>query len=105
METQSVLQQRLDQLLSVLSSVPEADKPGNAACYLAKLARYVINCGVDYPMVADIWVHGDLKDVAEAEISADRARRLFAHIDRTLNAEIGINWDVLDMTLYMDDKN
>ncbi|MBJ6611522.1 MAG: hypothetical protein JG718_14265 [Candidatus Thiothrix moscowensis] len=99
------LQQQLDHLLSTLSSVPETEKPGNAAYYLAKLARYVINRGVDYPMVTAIWVHEDLEEVAEENISEDKASKLFAHIDRTHNAEIGINWDVLDMTLYMDDKN
>ncbi|MDD5391610.1 MAG: hypothetical protein PHE17_01190 [Thiothrix sp.] len=93
------LMNQLDRLLTLLLSVPESERPSNAAYYLAKLARYTINRGADYPMIASVWSHGDFEDLTEEEISSDRARKLFALIDRTHNAEIGINWDVLNAAL------
>ncbi|MDD5394305.1 MAG: hypothetical protein PHE17_14925 [Thiothrix sp.] len=99
-----LLNQQLEAMMATLAEIPETDMPGNAAHYLNRLVRLVANNGVDEPMVTSYWYTEDFDSVLEdrgEECPIDRgyARKLFALIDRTHNAEIGINWDVLKCAL------
>lgn len=106
MNLQTQLNQQLSALLDTLMHIPESGLEGNAAHYLEKLARVVLNNGADEPMVASLWYGEDFDAVLEEDsededdeghppISRDHARAMFAGIDRHHNAEVGINWDVL----------
>jgi hypothetical protein len=98
-EIDLTLERQLDALLATLSSIPESQKPGNAAYYLNRISQYVVNRGVDCPMVASIWLEEDFDELTENTIGSDKARELFGIIDRRHDAEIGINWDVLNAAL------
>jgi hypothetical protein len=109
MEPTELLNQQLKAMMITLAQIPETDMPGNAAHYLNRLVHLIANNGVDEPMVTYYWYtkdfdelrNGDVDDDAEGytHINRDHASRLFALIDRTHNAEIGINWDVLRCAL------
>lgn len=101
-EATVTLKRQLDELLITLLSIPESQRPGNAAYYLNRISQYVINQGADCPMVASIWLQEDFDELTEDAISSDKARELFALIDRRHDAEIGINWDVLNAALDAD---
>lgn len=96
---QLLLKQQLNQLLTTLSFTPEAKQAGNAAYYLERLAQYVSNLGADEPMVASIWLQEDLEVIAKQSLERDKSRQIFTQIDRTHDANIGINWDVLSYAL------
>lgn len=91
------LEQQLETLMLSLRDIPESSQPGNAAYYLSRLAEIVAARGVNEPLVAALWLKSDLEE--NDTLEKDHARRVFAHIDRTHNAEIGINWDVLNNAL------
>ena len=100
------LTQQLEALMITLNQIPETDEEGNAAYYLNKLVHLVANQGVDEPMVATFWFDDDFNELLGEEgeppdepISRDRARELFALIDRSHDAHIGVNWDVLEAAL------
>lgn len=100
------LAQQLEALMITLNQIPATDGEGNAAHYLNKLVHLVANQGVDEPMVAICWFDDDFNELLGEEgeppaepISRERARELFAFIDSSHDANIGINWDVLESAL------
>lgn len=95
MNMKEQLDQQLSALLDTLMHIPESGLEGNAAHYLEKLARVVLNHGADEPMVASLWYDEDFIELDGSPVSRDHARAMFAGIGRHHNAEIGINWDVL----------
>lgn len=99
--TLETLNAQLEAVIATLATIPEAEQPGNAAYYLNKLAHWVANQGVDEPMVAPVWSKEDFDELDEGRpsVSRDEARKMFALIDHTHNAEIGVNWDVLKCAL------
>lgn len=121
MEPTELLNQQLEAMMITLAQIPETDMPGNAAHYLNRLVHLIANNGVDEPMVTSYWYTEDFDELLNANtdddsgdgedddskdgeegcvrINRDYARKLFALIDRTHNAEIGINWDVLKCAL------
>jgi len=102
LKTEDLLKRQLDELLTTLNFMPESQQAGNAAYYLKRIADYVSHLGVDEPMVASLWFTEDLEEVSESTIEREQARHIFAVIDRHHNAEVGINWDVLE---YAIDNN
>jgi len=101
-ELNLTLKRQLEALLTTLSSISASQQPGNAVYYLNRISQYVVNRGVDCPMVAGIWLEEDFDELTENTIGSDKARELFALIDRRHDAEIGINWDVLNAALDSD---
>lgn len=100
------LSQQLEALMITLNQIPETDEEGNAAHYLNKLVHLVANQGVDEPMVAVFWFDDDFNELLgeegeppEEPISREQARALFAFIDSSHDANIGINWNVLESAL------
>jgi hypothetical protein len=97
------LNQQLKAMMATLAEIPETDMPGNAAYYLNRVVQLVADKGVDEPLVTSYWHFEDLDWLlcgrADAEgytpTNRDYARKLFALVSGTHNAEIGINWDVL----------
>lgn len=98
-DIQVLLKQQLDQLLTTLSFIPEAKQAGNAAYYLERLANYVSNLGTDEPMVVSLWLQEDLAEIAKQSVERNTARQVFARIDHTHDANIGVNWEVLGCAL------
>lgn len=99
LEIQTTLKRQLDELLTTLNFIPEAQHEGNAGYYLKRIADYTAHLGVNEPMVASIWLQEDLEEVAETPIDRNTARHVFASIAHNHDAEIGINWDVLSYAL------
>lgn len=102
LKNKELLKRQLDDLLTTLNFITEAQREGNAAYYLKRIAEYVSHCGADEPMAASIWLQEDLEEVAEHPISRDKAREIFAQISHYHDAEVGINWDVLSSALNED---
>ena len=100
------LAQQLEALMITLNQIPATDGEGNAAHYLNKLVHLVANQGVDEPMVGTFWYDDDFNELLgeegeppEEPITRNRARELFALIDRSHDAYVGVNWDVLQSAL------
>lgn len=100
------LTQQLEAMMLTLNQIPETDMEGNAAYYLNKLVHLVANQGVDEPMVGRFWYEDDFNELLGEEgeppdepITRERARDLFALIDRSHDATVGINWEVLQCAL------
>lgn len=100
------LTRQLEALMITLNQIPETDEEGNAAYYLNKLVHLIANHGVDEPVVCRFWYRDDFDELLSGNdeppaesISRDRARALFALIDRSHDASIGINYDVLQAAL------
>ena len=102
LKTEELLKRQLDELLTTLNFIPESQQAGNAAYYLKRIAEYVSHLGNDEPMVASIWMQEDLEEIAKQNINRDAARQIFAHINRSHDANIGINWEVLSYALDQD---
>lgn len=102
-----VLNAQLEAVINTLATIPESGQVGNAAHYLNELAHWVVSQGVDEPLIAKIWSQEDFDALSDEDepdenrpaINRDDARAAFALIDRTHNAEIGVNWDVLRCAL------
>jgi hypothetical protein len=105
MKPTALLNQQLEAMMITLNQIPETDLPGNAAYYLNHLVHLVANNGVDEPLVGKFWHQEDLnerlqeRDMVSQPVTREHARELFAMIDRTHDAEMGINYGVLDCAL------
>ena len=100
---EQTLANQLAALVATLEQTNEAKQPGNVAAHLLYLARIAASCGLDEPLVADIWLSGDLESRAE-ELGIpipgrDQARAMMAALNRHYDSEVGINQGVITAAL------